>query len=387
MRKKLSNSVRQVGKSIIREMSDRASAYTNVISLGIGEPDFDTPEEICNAALQDALKGYTHYTPSRGYEDLVSALLDYIEASRGFRLAPEQLTVTHGGMGALTAVLRALLDPGDEVIVLEPHFPAYRAQIALAGGKIVPVPTRFEEGFVVDPRRVERAITPRTKALLINSPNNPTGTIIPGDVLDMLARLAIKNDLVVISDEVYDRLVFDGTHESIYTRPGMGERTVVVNSFSKAFSMTGWRIGYCYGPVWLIDEAVKVATFFTGCPSSVGQRGALAALRMEQGLFDEMAAEFGARCRLVYERLDAMPGVKVHPGRGSFYLFPNVAEITEDTTQFALDLLDEEQVVVIPGEAFGSSGRGCVRISCTVDQARLTEAMDRFERFVRSRME
>ncbi|MBW1659248.1 MAG: pyridoxal phosphate-dependent aminotransferase [Deltaproteobacteria bacterium] len=384
MREKISKSVREVGKSIIREMSIRASAYDNVISLGIGEPDFDTPEEVCNAALQDALKGFTHYTPSRGYEDLISALLDYIEASRGLRLNPEQLTITHGGMGALTAVLKAILDPGDEVILLEPHFPAYRAQVAFCGGRTVPVPTSFEDGFVVDPPRVEKVITSHTKALLINSPNNPTGSVIPTNVLDELARLAVENDLFVISDEVYDRLVFEGTHESIYTRSGMRERTVVINSFSKAFSMTGWRIGYCYGPEWLIDEVVKVATFFNSCPNSVGQRAALSALRMKQTVFDEMAAEYEARCQLVYERLEAMPGIKVHPSQGSFYLFPNVEEIMEDATRFALELLDREQVVVIPGEAFGSSGKGCVRISCTVNQAQLSEAMDRFERFVRS---
>ena len=384
MREKISKSVREVGKSIIREMSIRASAYDNVISLGIGEPDFDTPEEVCNAALRDALKGFTHYTPSRGYEDLIAALLDYIEASRGLRLNPEQLTITHGGMGALTAVLKAILDPGDEIILLEPHFPAYRAQVAFCGGRTVPVPTSFEDGFVVDPPRVEKVITSHTKALLINSPNNPTGSVIPTNVLDELARLAVENDLFVISDEVYDRLVFDGTHESIYTRPGMRERTVVINSFSKAFSMTGWRIGYCYGPEWLIDEVVKVATFFNSCPNSVGQRAALSALRMKQTVFDEMAAEYEARCQLVYGRLETMPGIKVHPSQGSFYLFPNVEEIMEDATRFALELLDREQVVVIPGEAFGSSGKGCVRISCTVNQAQLSEAMNRFERFVRS---
>ena len=383
MEKRLSESVRRVGKSVIREMSVRASAYENVISLGIGEPDFDTPEEVCRAALRDALEGYTHYTPSRGYKELITTLLGYIETTRGLRLVPGQLAITHGGMGALTAVLRALLDPGDEVIVLEPHFPAYKAQILLAGGRVIPVQTCFEEGFAVDPDRVEKAVTPRTKALLLNSPNNPTGSVISGDVLDALARLAAEKDLIVISDEVYDRLVFEGTHESIYTRSGMQERTVVINSFSKAFSMTGWRIGYCYGPEWLIDEVAKVANFFTGCPSSVGQRAALAALKMEQAVFEEMVAEFEARCRLAYERLKAIPRIKIHPSQGSFYVFPNVEEIMEDTTRFALDLLDREQVVVVPGEAFGSSGKGCVRISCTVNHDRLAEAMDRFERFVR----
>ncbi len=381
---KLSKSVQEIPSSIIRDMSQRATAYDDVISLGIGEPDFDTPEQVCTTALEDAKKGFTHYTPSRGYNDLIEALIDRIKTWRDIRLKPEQLTVTHGGMGALAATLRAILDPGDEVVVLEPHFPAYKAQIVLAGGRAVPVPSRFEEGFGVNLREVERAISPKTKALLINSPNNPTGTVIPGEVLDGLGRLVVEKDLLVVSDEVYDRLVFNGSHTSIYTRPGMRERTVVVNSFSKAYAMTGWRIGYCYGPDWLISEVVKVATFFNSCPNSVGQRAALAALEMEQRFFEEMSVEFRERTKLVYERLASMPGVKVHPCQGSFYLFPSVAEITEETTRFTLDLLDREQVVVIPGEAFGASGKGCVRISCTVDKARLMEAMDRFEHFVRT---
>ncbi|RLB79637.1 MAG: pyridoxal phosphate-dependent aminotransferase [Deltaproteobacteria bacterium] len=384
MKEKISKNVREIPPAIIREMSLRAAAYDNVISLGIGEPDFDTPEHICKAALQDALKGFTHYTPSRGYDDLILALIDHIEASRNIQLKPEQVMVTHGGMGALIASLRAVLDPGDEVIVIEPHFPTYKAQIAFAGGTHVYVSTSFQNRFIVDPVQIEKSITPKTKALIVNSPNNPTGAVMPGDLLDELARIAVENDLIVISDEVYDRLVFEGNHDSIYVRPGMQERTVVVNSFSKAFAMTGWRIGYCFGPEWIIAEALKVATYFTSCPSSIGQRAAMAALKSDQGIFEGMVQEFADRCKIAYERLVAMPGIKVHPTQGSFYLFPSVDELSRDTMKFALDLLDREQVVVIPGEAFGPSGKGCIRISCTVGRSDLIEAMERLERFVRS---
>lgn len=383
MKQKISRSVRAIVPAVIREMSLRAKAYDQVISLGIGEPDFDTPAEICRTALGDALDGYTHYTPSRGDESLVEALLKYIKDIRDIALSPMQLCVTHGGMGALIAGLRAVLEHGEEVIIVEPHFPSYRAQVTFAGGRPVFVPTSFQDRFIVRPERVAEALGPRTKAMIINSPNNPTGCVIPGDVLDELARIAVQNDLVVISDEVYDRLVFEGPFESIYVRPGMADRTLVINSFSKAFAMTGWRIGYCYGPEWLMDEVVKVATYFTSCPSNVGQRAALAALRAEGEQFVRMARAFEERCAFAYSRLKEMQGVRVHPPAGSFYVFPDLAEITSDSRQFALDLLDREQVVVIPGSAFGPSGNTCIRISCTVEMPLLAEAMDRIERFIR----
>ena len=384
VKNKISQSVQETPPSLIREMSQKAATYSNVISLGIGEPDFHTPEAVIRASMEDALRGHTHYTPSRGDEELIDALIAYIKAEKGIELEPNQLVVTHGGMGALIAALRAILDPEDEVLVFEPHFPSYRAQITLAGGRICYVSTRFEDGFVPDPSRVEKAITPRTKAMILNSPNNPTGAVIPPGVLDELANIAVERDLIVISDEVYDKLVFKGPHDAVFKRPGMEQRTIVINSFSKTFAMTGWRVGYCYGPNQLIDQVSKVATYFTSCPSSIGQRAALAALRMDKEIFVKMANEFEERCRLVYERLKAIPGIRVRPSSGSFYLFPSVESLTPDAMKFALELLDKEQVVVIPGEAFGPSGKGCMRISCTVDRTLLSEAMDRLERFVRN---
>jgi len=384
---KLAGSVREIAPSLIREMSLRAASYKNVISLGIGDPDFHTSHEVCRAALDDALAGHTHYTPSRGDQELIAELIRYIRAERGTELEPEQLLITHGGMGGLTSLLKTLLNPAEEVIVPEPYFPSYQAQITLSGGVTAPVPTRFEDGFVVRPEAVEQAITSRTKVLLLNSPNNPTGSIIPGPVLDHLARLAVDRDLIVISDEVYDRLVFEGSYESISTRPGMAERCAVVNSFSKKCAMTGWRVGYAYGPAWLMNQAAKVVTFYTSCTASVSQRAALAALRMDQTGFKDMARRFKSRCALVHGRLSAMPGVRVHPAAGSFYLFPDISGVNRDSMRFALDLLDQEQVVVVPGLAFGGSTEGFVRISCTLDTQRLTEAMDRMERFVNRQLQ
>lgn len=384
MENKISQRVKLIGPSMIRVMGIKATEYDNVISLGIGEPDFHTPAEICAAAGADAAAGHTHYTPSAGYKDVVAPLIEQIKAFAGIDLDPSQVMLTHGGMGGLTAAFRALSDPGDEIIVPEPFFPSYEAQIAFAGAEMKQVRTTFDDNFTLRPEAVEAAITSRTKALVINSPNNPTGHVIPGKVLDQLAELAKAEDLIVISDEVYDRMVYTGKHESIYTRPGMAERTLVINSFSKAFAMTGWRLGYAYGPDWLIPQMLKVATFYTSCPSSVSQRAALAALKTDPAVFADQAAEFERRCRYAHKRLQAMPGVRCLEPTGSFYLFPDVSQLTDDTEQFALDLLEKEQVVVIPGGAFGPSGRGCIRLACTVNMTDLAEAMDRLERFIKA---
>ncbi len=386
MKEKISKNVRQIVPSVIREMSLRAARYREVISLGIGEPDFHTPPPICRAALVDAENGATHYTPTRGDDELVTALQEYLLRDRGLDLDQSNIIVTHGGMGGLTAGLRALLDPGDEAIVPEPCFPSYTPQIELANAVSVHVPTDFDDGFVVQAGRLESTVTPKTKLMLINSPNNPTGAVITGEVLDELARIAVEKNLIVISDEVYDHLVYNGTHDSIYTRPGMAERTLVVNSFSKTFAMTGWRTGFSFGPSWLIEEMLKVAMFFTSCPSSIGQRAGLAALNTDRQVFAAMENEFETRCKFAWERLKAMPGIRINPASGSFYLFPSIAAITEDDTSFAMDLLDEEQVVVVPGSAFGPSGAGCIRISCTVGTSLLSEALDRIEGFIHRRM-
>lgn len=379
--RRLAPAVAGLESSVIREMSLRAARYPDVISLGIGEPDFHTPAEVSQAALADALGGATHYTLSQGDPELRSALARYLAPRYGAELGPADVLVTGGGMGALAAFFRAVLEPGDEVLVPEPHFPCYQAHVELAGGRLVRVPTAFEDGFVVRPEAVAAAAGPRARVLLLNSPCNPTGAVLPGPVLDGLARVAQEHDLLVLSDEVYDRVVFPpARHESIATRPGMAERTCVVGSFSKSFAMTGWRIGWALGAPWLLDGMLKVVTYLTSCAPSVSQRAALAALRHDGPAFEAMVDEFSHRCRLAYERLSALPGVRVHRPEGSFYLFPHLEGVERDTVGFALELLDRERVVVVPGTAFGPSGAGCVRIACTVGTEALGEAMDRLGR-------
>ena len=388
MRHQVAKAVQTIRDSVIREMFARATELGNVISLGIGEPDFPTDDRICQDALRDALSGATHYTQSQGNKELLSALVEAINSQHVLGIEEKNVVVTHGGTGALAAYFRTSLDPEDEVIVPEPYFLSYRPQIEWAGGRVVYVPTRFEEGFEVKPKDIEAAITPRTKVLLLNSPNNPTGAVISGATLDAIADLVKERDLLVVSDEVYDRLVFGGRrHESIITRPDMLERTVVINSFSKTYAMTGWRIGYAFGASWIIESMIKVVCHCTSCTSSVSQRGALAALRMDPAVADEMMGRFAKRSEFLYQGLRAVPGFRVNKPEGTFYLFPDISQLTDDPYRFALDLLQEERVALVPGFAFGPSGRNCVRFACTVEQDRLAEAVKRIGRFVANHVE
>ncbi|MDR3673636.1 MAG: pyridoxal phosphate-dependent aminotransferase [Holophaga sp.] len=388
MNHQIARVVQNLRASVIREISLRAADLDNVIMLGIGEPDFHTPGQICQEALRDALGGATHYTPSQGDKELLGALVQSVNAQHDLGITEQNLVVTLGGMGALVAYFRTVLDEGDEVLVPDPYFPSYRPHIELVGGRLVPVPTRFEERFVVSPEAIAAAITPRTKVLLLNSPNNPTGAVIPAATLDAIADLVRDRDLLVVSDEVYDRLVFDGRrHESIITRPGMPDRTVVINSFSKSYAMTGWRIGYAYGPAWILEAMTRVVSHCTSCTPSVSQRAALAALRMDPAVVDDMMRQFASRSRFLYEGLSSIKGFRVNKPEGSFYLFPDISQLTDDPYRFVLDLLQEERVGVVPGFPFGLAGKNCVRFACTVDQDMLAEALQRIERFVVRRAE
>ena len=378
-----SKSVRDLGYSVIREMGALASTFEDVISLSIGEPDFDTPSAITEKAFEDAKNGHTHYTASQGDPELLEKLAAMITTTTGSpHVMPSSILITHGGMGALTAALRTLLEQGDHVLLVEPHFPDYMAHIAFAGGIPIKVASTFEDNFVPRPEDIENAITPQTRAIILNSPNNPTGAVIPGDILDSIALIAIKHNLVVISDEVYDRIIYETPFETISTRPGMAERTLVIKSFSKSYAMTGWRIGYCYGPQSLIGQMLKVVNYSTACASSIGQRAAIAALELDLSVVEQMKARFEARIELVYSRLKTMRGLRVFKPKGSFYVFVDISQLTMQSRKFALQLLEHKQVVVVPGYAFGASGEGCFRIACTQSRVILEEAMNRIEEFI-----
>lgn len=378
----LSESVNDLRFSIIREMSLSAVNMDNVINLGIGEPDFDTPEIIIRRAFSDALKGHTHYTASQGDPELLDKLSQIMSKSTGRNIPTSSILITHGGMGGLVSALKTIINPGDHVILLEPHFPDYMAHITLAGGIAITVPTKFEDQYIPHPENIERAITAKTKAIILNSPNNPTGAVIPGKVLDSIAEISIRQGLFVISDEVYDQIVFDPPFESIYSRPGMAERTLVIKSFSKSHAMTGWRVGYCYGPSMFIRQMLKVVNYTTACASSISQRAAIAALDLDPKVIEQMKNRFANRIEIVCSRLSKMKGIKVNKPKGSFYVLADISEITQQSQKFSNRLLQDAKVVVIPGHAFGRAGEGTVRIACTHSSSILTEAMDRMELFL-----
>jgi len=379
-----SKNIQALRYSVIREMGDMASRMEDVINLGIGEPDFDTPGIITQKAFEDAKQGHTHYTAGQGDPELVKKLAATVSATNGIHVTPSSIVITHGGMSALTVTLRALLEQGEHVLLLEPHFPDYFAHITLAGGIAVKVPSTFENNFIPRPEDIESAITPQTRAIILNSPNNPTGAIIPGNVLDSIALIAIRHNLIIISDEVYDQILFGTLFDSIYTRPGMDERTLVIKSFSKTYAMTGWRVGYCFGPQSLIKQMIKVVNYATGCTSSIGQRAAIAALDIDPSIVEQMKNRFASRIELVYSRLKVIKGFKVLKPKGSFYVFVDISLITRNSREFAIQLLQETKVVVIPGYAFGNCGEGCFRIACTQSKSILEEAMNRIETFVES---
>lgn len=387
MKNYVSSSVKSQSFSVIRTMVARALAYENVLSLSIGEPDFDTPAFVCAAAGQDASRGYTHYAPSTGDPALRKALIQHVAQKQGVELGEKNLLISSGAMNGLLASMRTLLEVGDEILVLAPYFSDYAYHANLAGAKLVPVCTFLEDGFLPRMEAMEAAVSPRTRVLLLNSPCNPTGAVLPPATLDALADFAIRHDLTVISDEVYDAIAAPGTVQSIYTRPAMAERTLVLNSFSKACAMTGWRVGYAYGPEWIMEQMIKVISASIASTSTIGQRAALAALQGPQEEFMAMRAAFLRRNALITRRLQAMPGVECVPAQGAFYAFPRFEAAMEDTEAFALDVLDKVQVVVVPGFAFGPelSTRGCVRMACTLDEAKLDEAMDRLEGYLRSK--
>lgn len=381
----ISKNIDSLRYSVIREMSQVAAQYDDVISLGIGEPDFDTPAPIIEKAFEDARKGHTHYTHAQGDPQLIEKLSVNLSKDLGKTVPPECIMITHGAMNGLASAFRTLMDPGDEIILIEPHFPDYLAHITLTHAVPRYVPSGFDKGFLPDPADIEAAITSKTKIILINSPNNPTGTVVPQSLLEEISAIAKAHDLCVVSDEVYDRISFEGRASSIYSCPGMENHALVINSFSKTYAMTGWRVGFAYGPKPVIDQMVKVCNYAVACASSVSQRAAIAALDTPDEVIKEMSDTFERRVELVCSRLESMPGVRVRRPKGSFYVFADISGITNQSRQFALDLIKEEKVVVVPGYPFGLSCEGCIRIACTINREKLYEAMDRLERFLAAR--
>ena len=379
----LSARVLAVPPSGIRRFFDILATMTDVISLGVGEPDFDTPRAIVEAGVESLREGRTHYTSNYGTVELRRALATHLEGRYGVRYDPAtELLITVGASEAVDLALRATCDPGDEVILHEPSYVAYVPAIVFAGGVAVHVPTRFEDDFALDPAAVEAAITPRTKGLFLGYPCNPTGAVLPVAVQDELAAIAERHDLLVYSDEIYDRLAYGSyTHRAFSSLPGMRDRTILMGGFSKAYAMTGWRVGWPAAPAGILEGIVKVHQYGIMSAPTTAQDAALVALVEGETEVERMRLEYDRRRRLVVDGFNAL-GLETFEPRGAFYAFPKITSTGLDSETFARRLLEEEHVAVVPGGAFGPSGEGHVRACYATSYEQLEEALVRIGRFV-----
>jgi aminotransferase len=383
LRNRLAHQVRDIPRSGIRDFFDIVSTMKDVISLGIGEPDFDTPWHVRESTVFSLERGATHYTSNLGYLELRRAISKYVGKNFGVTYAPEdEVLVTVGVSEALDLALRALLNPGDEVLYHEPCYVSYRATILFAHGVPVAVETQADNGFRLTRAMLEAKVTPKTKVLMLNFPNNPTGAIMAREDLADIAAFARERDLIVITDEIYAELTYDTPHASIVSLPGLRERTIFLHGFSKAWAMTGFRLGYACGPAELIEAMMKIHQYTMLCASSMGQKAALEALARPEVDVAEMVGEYRRRRNYVASALAEM-GLACHRPLGAFYAFPSIAKFGLPAKDFALRLLQEEKVAAVPGTAFGDCGEGFLRCAYATSLDNIKEAMRRLERFLK----
>ena len=378
----LSKRVQSLRPSGIRRYFDIAAAADNVITLGIGEPDFVTPQHIIEAGVQSLHAGQTGYTSNAGIYELRAAVAAHIEDRYRLRYSPDsEILITVGVSEALFLAMKAILDPGDEVLVVEPCFVANAAAVEMAGGIPVMAPTSAANDFQVTGDELESRITARTKSVLISYPNNPTGAVLTAEHLRQVADIAEKYDLVVVSDEIYERLVYGIDHINFATLPNMFERTIVLSGMSKSYAMTGWRIGYATASQPLAEAMQKIHQYLIMSASTMGQAAALQAIRYGEGDVEHMRQSYDQRRRLIVDGFNRL-GLTCFEPRGAFYAFPNIQVTGMDDETFCERLLHEERLALVPGSAFGASGRGFVRASYATSEDNIHNALERLERFM-----
>ncbi len=382
VREFIAQRARIVPPSGIRKFFDIIATMEDVISLGVGEPDFVTPDQIRRAGIRSLERGETHYSSNSGILELREELAKHLAKRYEVEYDPEtEILITVGVSEALHISLLALVDPGDEVIVPEPCFVSYKPGVIFAGGVPVVLETRCEDGFQIVPQEIEAVITPRTKGLLIGYPNNPTGAVMPRDLLIEIAKIAEEHGLVVFSDEIYDRLVYGMEHICFASLPGMRDRTVLLGGFSKAYAMTGWRIGYVAGNSEVIGAIRKLHQYAIMCASTTAQVAAIEALRNGEEAVQAMVQEYDKRRRVIVKGLNDLSLSCFEP-RGAFYAFPSIAGTGLSSDEFSERLLLEEKVAVVPGSAFGECGEGFVRCSYATSLEAIEEALRRIGRFL-----
>lgn len=383
MRNQLSDKITTIKPSGIRKFFDLVSEMKDAISLGVGEPDFDTPWRIREEGIYTLEKGKTYYTSNSGLMDLRIEISRYLERRFGLNYdAEKEIIVTVGGSEGIDLAFRAMLNPGDEVIIPEPCYVSYVPCVTLADGVPVTVNLKEENDFKLTKEQLLSAITPRTKILVLAFPNNPTGAVMTKEELEEIAEVVKEKDIFVVSDEIYAELSYGNTrHCSIASIDGMKERTIVINGFSKAHAMTGWRLGYACGPEVIIKQMLKIHQFAIMCAPTNSQYAAVEALRECDDAVEEMRNEYDRRRRFMLSKLRGM-GLKVFEPYGAFYIFPNIAEFGLTSDEFATRFLTEERVAVVPGTAFGDCGEGFLRMSYASSLSNLKTAMERLEKFI-----
>ncbi len=383
-KKYLADRAISVEESIRTRMLQIASQMDNIIALGRGDPDFDTPRMIVEGGVKALQDGYHHYTAPPGLPELRRAVGEKLKEDKDLDYSPEQVIICNGCQEALFITMLALVNPGEEVLLQAPRFNAFDYMVNMAGGRVVTVPTREEDDFALKADDIRRAVTDKTKLLVVANPNNPTGALIERDELRKIAELAVERDLLVISDDIYDRIIFDGgEHSSLATFDGLYERTVTINGFSKAYAMTGWRVGYLAAPEWFMEPAIEIKHSISICTSPAMQAGALAALRQGEKDLKEMVRRYQQRRDLIMSGLDRLGMTYGHPG-GGMYVYANVSSTGLDAEQFCYDLLKQEQVMIFPGTLFADEGNQHIRITLLSPQDKIKEALVRMGRFIKS---
>lgn len=379
----LARSVQELPPSGIRRFFDIAARMKDVISLGVGEPDFQTPWTIREAAIYSIERGQTTYTSNYGLLELRQAVSRHLKHLYCVEYNPEtEILITVGVSEALDLAMRAILDPGDEVLIPEPSYVSYKPCVTLAGGKPVVVETKVENGFGVTVEEIEKVRTPKLKAILLGYPSNPTGGTMDAASMQKLVDYARLHNLFIISDEIYDRLVYDGNHTCVSSLPGAAERTVLLNGFSKAYAMTGWRVGYACGPKDVIGAMMKIHAYTALCASTTGQKAALDALNNGESAVREMVEQYNQRRHLIVEGFNEI-GLECHWPKGAFYAFPSIVSSGLSCEEFAEKLLYDQQVAVVPGNAFGKAGEAFIRCSYATSLHNIGMALDRIAKFLK----
>ncbi len=380
----LSKTVQELKPSGIRRFFDLAAGMEGVVSLGVGEPDFVTPWAVREAAINSLEQGFTSYTANAGLLELREEIAKYMKVQFDVEYSPEaEIIVTVGASEAIDIAMRALLNPGDEVIVVEPCFVSYAPMVTLAGGVAVTVQATKENDFKILPSQIEEVITEKTKAILICSPNNPTGTMLNKSELEELSAIADKHDLLIIADEIYAELVYDEEYTSMAAINGMRERTILINGFSKGFAMTGWRLGFVCAPEEIANAMLKIHQYAMMCASTMAQYAALEALKNCRSDVEEMVKSYRRRRNFIVQSFNEI-GLTCHEPGGAFYAFPSIESTGLSSQDFAEQLLRKEGVAVVPGDVFGESGEGHIRCSYATSLQQLQEAVKRMKRFIDS---